>query len=87
VGKALFTISRPFILLIRGYQYFIRPLLGQRCRFYPSCSSYAIDAIQSHGCLQGFYLAIKRILRCHPWHEGGMDPVPEKHKDANHYDR
>ena len=62
--------------LIRGYQLVISPLLGPRCRFYPSCSHYAIEAIEAHGTLRGVWLTIKRISRCHPWHEGGFDPVP-----------
>jgi putative membrane protein insertion efficiency factor len=62
--------------LIRGYQLVISPLLGPRCRFYPSCSHYAIEAIETHGALRGVWLTIKRISRCHPWHEGGFDPVP-----------
>ena len=62
--------------LIRGYQLAISPLLGPRCRFYPSCSHYAIEAIETHGALRGIWLTIKRISRCHPWHEGGFDPVP-----------
>ena len=62
--------------LIRGYQLAISPLLGPRCRFYPSCSHYAIEAIETHGSLHGGWLTIKRISRCHPWHEGGFDPVP-----------
>lgn len=52
-------------------------MLGHCCRFYPSCSSYAIEAIQRRGCFQGCYLTLKRVLRCHPWAEGGHDPVPE----------
>jgi len=62
--------------LIRFYQYCISPLLGPRCRFYPSCSCYADEAIQHHGAMKGSYLAVRRILRCHPWHAGGYDPVP-----------
>ena len=62
--------------LIRGYQLAISPLLGPRCRFYPSCSQYAIEAIETHGALRGTWLTMKRISRCHPWHEGGFDPVP-----------
>jgi putative membrane protein insertion efficiency factor len=62
--------------LIRGYQLAISPFLGPRCRFYPSCSHYAIEAIETHGALSGVWLTIKRISRCHPWHEGGFDPVP-----------
>jgi len=62
--------------LIRGYQLAISPLLGPRCRFYPSCSHYAIEAIETHGAARGVWLTAKRISRCHPWHEGGFDPVP-----------
>ena len=62
--------------LIRGYQLALSPLLGPRCRFYPSCSQYAIEAIDTHGAARGTWLAAKRISRCHPWHEGGFDPVP-----------
>jgi putative membrane protein insertion efficiency factor len=62
--------------LIRVYQVALSPLLGPNCRYYPTCSQYAIEAIESHGGLRGAWLAIKRISRCHPWHEGGFDPVP-----------
>jgi putative membrane protein insertion efficiency factor len=62
--------------LIRGYQLAISPLLGPSCRFYPSCSHYALEAIDTHGALRGIWLTIKRISRCHPFHEGGFDPVP-----------
>lgn len=65
------------ITLIRGYQLLLSPLLGQHCRFYPSCSQYAREAIEQHGVLRGIGLAAWRILRCHPWHPGGIDPVPE----------
>ncbi len=65
------------IALIRSYQLFVSPLLGNHCRFYPSCSQYAREAIEQHGALRGVWLAIRRLLRCHPWHEGGVDPVPE----------
>jgi uncharacterized protein len=63
-------------ILIRGYQLAISPLLGPRCRFFPSCSQYASEAIETHGALRGTWLAMKRISRCHPWNEGGFDPVP-----------
>lgn len=63
-------------LLIRGYRYLISPWLGNHCRFYPSCSHYALDAIEHHGALRGSWLAGARLLRCHPWHPGGYDPVP-----------
>jgi putative membrane protein insertion efficiency factor len=62
--------------LIRCYQLFVSPLLGPRCRFYPSCSHYALEALQAHGSIRGSYLALRRLLRCHPWHPGGYDPVP-----------
>ncbi|MCK9606600.1 MAG: membrane protein insertion efficiency factor YidD [Methylomonas sp.] len=66
------------ITLIKVYKYFISPLLGPRCRFYPSCSSYGMEAIQLHGAAKGSYLTLRRLLKCHPFHEGGIDPVPEK---------
>jgi putative membrane protein insertion efficiency factor len=62
--------------LIRGYQIFISPLLGPRCRFTPTCSQYALEAIEKYGAWKGSFLAIKRICRCHPWNPGGYDPVP-----------
>jgi len=65
-----------FIIPIRLYRYFISPLLGPSCRFYPSCSNYAEDAIKQHGVIRGSWLALKRLAKCHPWHEGGIDPVP-----------
>jgi putative membrane protein insertion efficiency factor len=69
------------IWLVKGYQYLISPLLGPRCRFYPSCSHYTIEALQKHGVLRGGWLAIRRILRCHPLNPGGIDPVPDKKCD------
>ncbi|MDQ7730165.1 membrane protein insertion efficiency factor YidD [Halomonas sp. SpR8] len=61
---------------IRVYQYTLSPLLGPRCRFWPSCSSYTIEAIQVHGPFKGGWMAVKRIVKCHPGNPGGMDPVP-----------
>lgn len=63
--------------IIKAYSYLISPLLGPSCRFYPSCSHYAADAVERHGVMKGGWLATRRIARCHPWHEGGVDPVPE----------
>jgi len=62
--------------LLRGYQYALRPLLGANCRFYPSCSDYAREAIERHGAVRGMWLAARRLTRCHPYHAGGYDPVP-----------
>jgi len=70
----------PFVLLIKGYQILISPLLQSSCRYDPTCSHYAIDALKTHGFLKGTLLAIKRIGSCHPWGGSGYDPVPEKDK-------
>lgn len=70
-------MKRPLLWLIRGYQRFISPLLPPSCRFYPTCSQYAFTAIERFGAAKGLYLAIRRLLKCHPFHEGGYDPVPE----------
>ncbi|HET8615002.1 MAG TPA: membrane protein insertion efficiency factor YidD [Actinomycetales bacterium] len=69
-------MTRLLLLLVRGYQLFVSPLLGPRCRFYPSCSAYAVTALQTHGALRGTWLAIRRVGRCHPWNPGGVDHVP-----------
>jgi uncharacterized protein len=71
-------IGRLLVLPIRFYQLVVSPLLGPRCRFYPSCSAYAVEALTTHGALRGSYLAAWRLLRCHPWNPGGLDPVPPK---------
>jgi putative membrane protein insertion efficiency factor len=68
-------------ILIRAYQLVLSPLLGPRCRFYPSCSHYAIEAIETHGALRGSWLSAKRICRCHPFNPGGFDPVPHHSHD------
>ncbi|MDE8034437.1 membrane protein insertion efficiency factor YidD [Actinobacillus equuli subsp. equuli] len=68
--------ARLLLLPIYFYRYCISPLIGPRCRFYPTCSTYAVEAIKRHGALKGGWLATKRIARCHPWSEGGEDPVP-----------
>lgn len=70
------TTQRLLMNLIRGYQTAISPLLGPRCRFHPSCSEYALEAVRGHGVLRGSALAAGRLLRCHPLHPGGLDPVP-----------
>jgi putative membrane protein insertion efficiency factor len=64
------------LFLIRAYRALVSPLLGTRCRFYPSCSEYTYEAIARHGFLKGTALGVRRLLRCHPFHEGGIDPVP-----------
>lgn len=66
------------LLLLRAYKLFISPLLGQTCRFYPSCSSYSMQAIERFGFFKGGYLTTRRLLRCHPFNPGGLDPVPER---------
>lgn len=69
-------MKRLAIFLIRFYQRAISPLLGPHCRYYPTCSQYALEAVEKYGVWKGGYLALRRIARCHPYHEGGYDPVP-----------
>ena len=69
-------LARFLVLLIRGYRATISPLLPPACRYTPSCSRYAVEAITRHGALRGTWLAARRLLRCHPFHAGGYDPVP-----------
>ncbi|MFQ5993455.1 MAG: membrane protein insertion efficiency factor YidD [Acidiferrobacterales bacterium] len=64
------------ITLVRGYRYVVSPFLGCHCRFSPTCSEYALTALRIHGCSKGLGLTAWRLLRCHPWHPGGYDPVP-----------
>lgn len=64
------------LALIRCYRLLASPLLGPRCRFHPSCSEYAAEALQRHGLVKGLWLALRRVASCHPWHPGGFDPVP-----------
>jgi putative membrane protein insertion efficiency factor len=71
-------MSRVLLLLVRGYRGLISPLLSPRCRFVPSCSAYAEEALTEYGALRGTWLAIRRLGRCHPFHRGGFDPVPLK---------
>ena len=66
--------------LIRSYQLLISPVLGPSCRYLPSCSDYAAEAIERHGALAGTWLAVRRLARCHPWSGSGYDPVPEQHR-------
>ena len=64
------------LFVLRAYQYAIRPLMGANCRFFPSCSDYAREAVERHGAAKGVWLAARRVARCHPYHPGGYDPVP-----------
>ena len=73
LGRAVRTV---LVLAVRGYQVALSPLLPPACRYYPTCSQYAIDALERHGALRGSWLAVRRILRCHPLRPGGYDPVP-----------
>lgn len=72
--------ARLLIVSVRGYQLTLRPLLPATCRFAPSCSAFAIEALQRHGVRRGVGLALRRVLRCHPWHAGGWDPVPAEER-------
>ena len=78
MGSNLSPVGQSAILLIRTYQKVLSPLLGQRCRFYPSCSQYTLEAIQEWGLIKGTWLGAKRLSRCHPLNPGGFDPVPKK---------
>jgi uncharacterized protein len=72
-------LNRVLIALIKVYQYTLSPMLGQRCKYYPSCSNYAIGALREHGAVRGTWLAAWRLLRCNPFSNGGYDPVPPRH--------
>ncbi|WP_156144050.1 membrane protein insertion efficiency factor YidD [Sinomonas humi] len=81
VGRAVWDLPRNLlILLLTAYRAVISPLYGQVCRFYPSCSAYALEAVTVHGAVRGSYLAVRRLARCHPWNSGGLDPVPDGHR-------
>jgi uncharacterized protein len=71
-------LKKVFLAIIRFYQVVISPIKPPSCRFYPTCSHYGLEAVQRYGALKGGWLTLKRILKCHPFHPGGMDPVPEK---------
>lgn len=73
-------LKKTFISIIRFYQIVISPIKPPTCRFYPTCSHYGLEAIQRFGAFKGGWLTLKRILKCHPFHPGGLDPVPEKEK-------
>ena len=70
-------MSRILVALVRGYQRFVSPMLPPRCRFLPTCSQYAAGAVERHGAARGSWLALRRVARCHPFHPGGHDPVPD----------
>lgn len=72
------SLQKVLIGLIYCYRYFIAGLFGHCCRFEPSCSTYAIEAVRIHGSCKGCVLTLRRLLRCHPWHPGGLDPVPKR---------
>jgi putative membrane protein insertion efficiency factor len=69
-------MSRLLLAAIRGYRYLLSPWWGGQCRFTPTCSEYAMDAVREHGALRGSWLSLRRVSKCHPWHHGGFDPVP-----------
>ena len=70
------AMKKLLILLIDAYRYLLSPFFGTQCRFYPTCSAYAREAIDTHGAIKGSWLTVKRLGKCHPWHEGGIDNVP-----------
>lgn len=69
-------MARVLIWIVKAYQLLLSPFFGQQCRFYPTCSHYAVEALQKHGAIRGSYYTLRRLLRCHPWCDGGHDPVP-----------
>jgi len=69
-------MKKVLVALLRAYQYAVSPFLGRNCRYVPSCSEYAVEAVQKYGAARGGWLGLKRVCRCHPWHPGGYDPVP-----------
>ncbi|MCP4648928.1 MAG: membrane protein insertion efficiency factor YidD [PVC group bacterium] len=86
-NRKISILVYPLLVLIKIYQYTLSAYIGNQCRYYPSCSHYAEDALKEHGLISGLVMATKRIFRCHPWHDGGFDPVPmrpvtEKYKSG-----
>jgi uncharacterized protein len=69
-------MARVLLALVAAYRYLLSPMLGRSCRFLPTCSEYAMEALERHGALRGTWLTVRRVARCHPWHPGGYDPVP-----------
>jgi hypothetical protein len=69
-------MNRILLIVIKAYQYLISPMLGPSCRYTPTCSEYAAQAVKKYGAIKGLWLSIKRVGRCHPWHDGGYDPLP-----------
>jgi len=69
-------MTRILLIFIKAYQYLISPMLGPSCRFTPTCSEYAAQAVKKYGAIKGLWLSVKRVGRCHPWHDGGYDPLP-----------
>lgn len=78
ISKLQRSLQWVAVKVIHGYRYVLSPWIGNQCRFYPSCSHYAEDAIIQYGFFSGFYLTLRRLLKCHPWHQGGLDPVPQR---------
>lgn len=93
--KLFFYLDKGFVWvavkLIHIYRYTLSPIIGNQCRFYPSCSRYSEESLQTHGFFRGVYLTVIRLLKCHPWHPGGEDPVPTKtnqccsHSHSHHH--
>ena len=82
VGLFLWNLPRNLlIILLKAYRKVISPLYGQVCRFFPSCSAYALEAVTVHGAVKGSWLAVRRLSRCHPWNAGGVDHVPAGHRE------